>query len=73
MRLLGIEEKKFRTLKEWKRELCESEKMPRLSFLFPNKKKTFQRILRNIKEYAKKREVHIKEEKDITMDNLKNW
>ena len=32
-----------------------------------------ENIPKNIKKYAKKRKVHIKEEKDITMDNLKNW
>ena len=32
-----------------------------------------ENIPKNIKKYAKKRKVHIKEEKDITMDNLRNW
>ena len=30
-------------------------------------------IPKNIKQYAKKKGVDIKEERDITMDNLKNW
>lgn len=66
----GYRGKKVQNPKRMEEGVVRIRKNAKAELSIPKQEKN---IPKNIKEYAKKREVHIKEEKDITMDNLKNW